>query len=181
MVRLSVCSRSICAQTPVSALRKACLPQPGDGGDACATPPRLTVLQRTFTAPPLSAPILPNRLRQNPACQLDLRRNQRPPRHPSYPRGRAFRTQPRHSSAALLELRAASPARFGPRFALHSHVKRRPRDARYSRKGAVSRTASSETWVFAEGRKRRSVSQPLDLAIVAHCVDVDPQNVPDSS
>ena len=38
-----------------------------------------------------------------------------------------------------------------------------------------------ETWVFAEGRKRRSVSQPLDLAIVAHCVDVDPQNVPDSS
>ena len=42
-------------------------------------------------------------------------------------------------------------------------------------------TASSETWVFAEGRKRRSVSQPFDLAIVAHCVDVDPQNVPDSS
>jgi hypothetical protein len=33
--------------------------------------------------------------------------------------------------------------------------------------------------VFAEGRKRRSVSQPLDLAIIAHCVDVDMKNVPD--
>jgi hypothetical protein len=35
--------------------------------------------------------------------------------------------------------------------------------------------------VFAEGRKRNSVSQLLDLAIVAHCVDVDPQKIPDSS
>ena len=32
-----------------------------------------------------------------------------------------------------------------------------------------------------EGRKRRSVSQPLDLAIVAHCVDVDPEKIPHSS
>jgi len=30
-------------------------------------------------------------------------------------------------------------------------------------------------------RKRRSVRQLLDLAIVAHCVDVDPQKIPDSS
>jgi catechol 2,3-dioxygenase-like lactoylglutathione lyase family enzyme len=32
-----------------------------------------------------------------------------------------------------------------------------------------------------KGGRGGSVSQPLDLAIVAHCVDVDPQNVPDSS
>lgn len=35
--------------------------------------------------------------------------------------------------------------------------------------------------VLAEGWKRRSVSQLLDPVIVAHCVDVDPQKIPDSS
>ncbi len=40
---------------------------------------------------------------------------------------------------------------------------------------------NAATRVIAEGRKRRSVSQHLDLAVVAHCVDVDPQNVADSS
>src|SRR4051794_10396016 len=34
---------------------------------------------------------------------------------------------------------------------------------------------------FAEGGGGGSVSQLLDLAIVAHCVDVDPQDVADSS
>lgn len=32
-----------------------------------------------------------------------------------------------------------------------------------------------------KGGRGGSVSQPLDLALVAHCVDVDPQNVPDET
>jgi hypothetical protein len=43
------------------------------------------------------------------------------------------------------------------------------------------RRAEADRWSLAGGRTRRSVSQFLDLAIVAHCVDVDPEKIPDSS
>ena len=38
-----------------------------------------------------------------------------------------------------------------------------------------------ERWVFAEARRRDQSAKLLYLAIVAHCVDIDPQNVPNSS
>ena len=92
-------------------------------------------------------------------------------------RDRLFRPAVGHESGQWRRCRSEvlSPALASPAcFLVVAAEVDEMRDAR----GGVERRREEDLRKCGRGG---SVSHPLDLAIVAHCVDVDPQNIPDPS